>query len=253
MKIGILECGPTLPAISAVHGTYPEIFARLLAAPGRSFAAWSVYRGAFPDSVASADAWLLTGSRHGVYDPLPFIAPLERFVRDAAAGRHPMVGICFGHQIMAQALGGTVVKSPKGWGFGRQVYDMDGVGPLGLNAIHQDQVTCAPTGARIIARNAFCPCAGMRYGTWGLSIQAHPEFGRQIMADFIDIKAQDREFPTALIPAARDSLSAPLNDGQMMAMIDDFLFTALGHPRHPDGQADGDAAPLPPKRGPGDD
>ncbi|PWR04225.1 glutamine amidotransferase [Meridianimarinicoccus roseus] len=246
MHIGILECGPTPVEIAERHGTYPQLFARLLDAPGRTFASWCVHGMEFPPGgSADADAWLLTGSRHGCYDPLPFIAPLEAFIRAARAAGRPMAGICFGHQVMAQALGGRVEKSKRGWGFGRQVYDMGDAGEMAVTAIHQDQVVRAPQGAEVIARNAFCPIAGLRYGNWGLSVQPHPEFGPRISADFVELKARDASFPQALIAPARADLAAPLDDGRMMAMIADFFEAALGHPSRPAAPATRDAAPAP--------
>jgi GMP synthase (glutamine-hydrolysing) len=122
MRIGILETGEVNPALRPVHGTYPEMFARLLDGHGFEFRTWSVLNGELPRAVDEADGWLITGSRFGAYEDHAWIAPLEGFIREVAAARRPMAGICFGHQIMAQALGGAVARSDKGWGIGRQVY-----------------------------------------------------------------------------------------------------------------------------------
>src|SRR5690606_32956787 len=111
-----------------------------------------------------AEGWLLTGSRHGVYDGLPFIAPLEAFVRDAYAAGVPLVGVCFGHQLIAQALGGRVEKFDGGWAVGRHSYAFEGVGEVALNAWHQDQVIEAPAGARQVASSEFCKNAALVYG-----------------------------------------------------------------------------------------
>lgn len=237
MRIGILECGPALPEIASRHGTYPEMFARLLSGHGWTFPSWCVHRMEFPPDVRAAEGWLLTGSRYGVYDDQPFIAPLEQFIRDARAADRPMLGICFGHQIMAQALGGQAGKASQGWGFGRQVYDFDGLGPLGLTAIHQDQVTRAPDSARIVAGNAFCPIAALRYDDWGFSVQPHPEFDRDATADFIEIKEKTGDIPADLVAAARDRLAEPLDTPRMVAMMADFFKTALNRPEGPREQA----------------
>ena len=95
--------------------------------------------GELPDSAADADGWLLTGSRHGAYEDLPWIPPLEDFIREIHAGGRPMVGICFGHQIIAKALGGKVEKYDGGWAvLGHQDYTFsDGVN-MRLNAWHQE-------------------------------------------------------------------------------------------------------------------
>jgi GMP synthase (glutamine-hydrolysing) len=244
MRIGILECGPTPAEIAARHGTYPTIFADLLSGHGWSFPSWCVHEMEFPDSVEAADGWLLTGSRYGAYEDLPFMAPLEDFIRKARAANRPMTGICFGHQIMAQALGGQVEKAAGGWTFGRQVYAFDGVGPLAVTAIHQDQVTRAPEGAQIVARNAGCPIAGLRYGDWGLSVQAHPEFDQEMTAGFIEIKEQLGDVPAPLIAQARAGLDRPLDRAAVARMLADVYKAALGHPTHPEDPAGPVAASL---------
>ena len=133
MLIGILETGLAPDALRPRSGSYPDMFRRLLAPHGLDFRSWSVVAGDFPDSVHDAEGWLITGSRHGAYDDLPWIAPLEALIRQAVAEGVPLVGICFGHQIVAQALGGKVEKFAGGWAVGPQDYDFDGE-VLRLNA-----------------------------------------------------------------------------------------------------------------------
>ena len=176
MRIGILQTGHVPDALKSENGTYPEMFAALLQGHGFDFASWDVEGMEFPETIHAADGWLLTGSRHGAYDDQPFIPPLQSFIRDAFAARVPMVGICFGHQIIAQALGGRVEKFASGWGVGRQVYQIgDDVVPV--NAWHQDQVIDLPPGAQALGGNAFCRYAALAYDDRALSFQPHPEFG----------------------------------------------------------------------------
>jgi len=228
MQLGILECGPAPGAIAARHGSYPQMFARLLAGRGWAFPAWSVHAMEFPAGVDAADAWLLTGSRFGAYEDHAFIPPLEDFIRAARAARRPMLGICFGHQIMAQATGGRVEKAAQGWGVGRHVYQLDGHGPLALTAWHQDQVVRAPEDAAVIARSEFCPVAGLRYGDWGLSLQAHPEFGREVAADFVRLRRGDPAYPPERLDAAADALDAALDTDAAVALLAGFLQAAPG-------------------------
>ena len=154
MKIGILETGEVHPDLKARHGDYPAMFEALLrtADPALEFAVVRVVAGEMPAAPTQADAWLVTGSRHGVYDDLPWIEPLKAFLRAAVAARVPVIGICFGHQILAEALGGRAVKSDKGWGLGVQDYElaarpgwMDGLPDrFAVRALHQDQVVELP-------------------------------------------------------------------------------------------------------------
>ena len=101
MQIGILQTGLAPEMLAPKMGDYPDMFARLLDGNGFTFRTYRVVEGEFPASVTDCDGWLITGSRHGVYEDHPWIAPLEQFIRDAYAAHVPMVGICFGHQIVA--------------------------------------------------------------------------------------------------------------------------------------------------------
>jgi GMP synthase-like glutamine amidotransferase len=179
MKIAILETGRPPAALIPRFGLYPQMFERLLAAPHRRFESFDI-DGGMPDP-AAFDGLVITGSSAGVYEPLPWIPPFLDFLR-AARGRLPIVGVCFGHQSMAQAFGGRVEKSPKGRGIGLQTYRieavadwMDPVGEIRIPASHGDQVVEPPPGARLLAGNDFCPYGMFDYGD-AISIQLHPEF-----------------------------------------------------------------------------
>ena len=172
MHIGILQCGQSPAQLKDELGDYPDMFVRLLDGRGFEFTIWHVEDMQFPDDVAQADGWLLTGSRHGAYEDHAFIPPLEDFIRRAYQAAVPMVGICFGHQIIAQALGGTVVKHPEGWAVGAQDYDFGGQ-QVTLNAWHQDQVVTLPEGAQVTGRNAFSDS--------GAGLLANPEVRRAFL------------------------------------------------------------------------
>ena len=184
--------------------------------------------GALPDP-ASLDAILLTGSPAGVYDDLDWIAPLERFVRAAYEAKVPMAGICFGHQLIAQALGGTVTKSEKGWGIGRHVYDVvpgngviDGE-TVAIPASHQDQVIAPPAGATTIFRSEFTPHAGLLYANGTvMSVQPHPEFTVPF-AHVCCEKAAQNSAPEALVATAKASLEQPLDNADLGRAIARFL------------------------------
>ena len=189
MKIGILQAGHVPDAMLARHGDYPELYARLLAGNGFGFAAFPVVDGKFPNSVHDCDGWLITGSRHGAYDRLDWIPRLEDFIRQAYGAGVPLVGICFGHQIMAQALGGKVEKYKGGWGLGKTRYQSADGAPFELHALHQDQVTQRPPEAELIASAPACENAAFAYRGNAISYQGHPEFGPEFMRDIIDLRA----------------------------------------------------------------
>lgn len=200
MRIGILKTGQSPEVTRADHGDYDSMFERLLAGRGFTFDSYHVEMMRFPASVHDADGWLITGSRHGVYEDHAFIPRLEDFIRDACAAGVPVVGICFGHQIVAQALGGRVEKHPAGWAVGAQDYDFGGE-TVTMNAWHQDQVVDPPDGAEVVARNAFCPNAALAYGDRAFTVQAHPEFGDSFIEGLMEHRGG--AVPPALLDAAR--------------------------------------------------
>ncbi len=223
MKIGILQTGDA-PEALLDQGDYPDMFQRLLDGHGFDFATYRVLDMQFPASVHDCDGWLITGSRHGVYEDHPFIAPLEEFIRNAFAAGVPVAGVCFGHQIMAQALGGKVEKFQGGWSTGPTEYDFDGE-TLRINAWHQDQVVQPPPGARTIATSPFCQYAGLAYGKTGYSVQAHPEFGDDFVEGLIEKRGKG-VVPDAVLAEARARLGAPLDNARIADQIADFFRAA---------------------------
>lgn len=222
MRIGILQTGHAPDEVQQDHGDFAAMFARLLNGNGFEFSTFNVVDMEFPETVAQMDGWLITGSKFGVYDDAPFIAPLAQFVRDAHAAKIPMVGICFGHQIMARALGAPVEKFDGGWAIGRNEYAGE-LGDIALNAWHQDQVLAVPEGAEVILKSDFCKIAGLRYGDWGWSIQPHPEFSCQVMADYATIRMDDPAYPQGALQAALDKTDQPIMDHLVATEISQFF------------------------------
>jgi GMP synthase-like glutamine amidotransferase len=240
MKIGILETGEVPPPLDESHGDYPEMFARLLrtADPSLEFAVYRVIDNELPESVTECDAWLVTGSRHGVYDDLPWIEPLKAFLGKAYRAHVPIVGICFGHQILAEALGGRAEKSHKGWGVGVHHYNihrkpawMTGVGmDFALNALHQDQVVELPGEAEVVAGSEFCPYAVLAYDDDAISIQPHPEFRTEYLRDLIEFR-RGSSFDDAVADSGLESLGEPIQTEQVARWIVQFLRERLGAER----------------------
>ena len=139
MKIGILATGHAPDSLKTDLGDYPAMFTTLLNGHGFTFETWDIENQQFPQSVSQADGWLITGSRHGVYEDLPFIKPLKALILRIVAAKKPLVGICFGHQIIAQTMGGHVEKFSGGWSIGLTDYQFEGQ-KVRINAWHQDQV-----------------------------------------------------------------------------------------------------------------
>jgi len=241
MKIGILETGEVHPDLKARHGDYPAMFEAMLRAvdPGLEFTTVRVVSGEMPAAPTQADAWIVTGSRHGVYDGLPWIEPLKGFLRDCVAARVPVVGICFGHQILAEALGGRAVKSDRGWGLGVQDYDVvarpswmaDLPDRFAVHALHQDQVVELPPGVTVLAESPHCPYAALAYGDpeapQALTIQPHPEY----RADFMDALIALRSgtvIPVDIATAARADIGRDVHNEIWASMIVEYLHRVSG-------------------------
>lgn len=184
MRIGLLQCGQVAPVLVDRFGDYPTIYGDLLG-PEVQLLVHDVQGGPVPEDPTGFDGWLISGSAQSTYDDLPWIAPTERFLRALVDRNVPTVAICFGHQLLAQALGGRVELAPGGWGVGAHDYRL--IGPprtpgwpdrdrVRLIASHQDQVTRLPDGADVIASTDHCPIAGFTLGPAALALQPHPEF-----------------------------------------------------------------------------
>ena len=181
MTIGILETGRPPVALRAEWGSYGDMVRTMLGVD-RQYRSYDVQAGELPATPTECAAYVITGSPAGVNDDLPWIPPFLDFLR-AVRGQAKLVGICFGHQAMAKAFGGEVIKSPKGWGVGMHRYEIiepppGMVEPLGfaIPAFHQDQVVTLPPGARVLAASTFTPYASIGYDDDTVSVQGHPEF-----------------------------------------------------------------------------
>ena len=215
MKIGILETGILNEKFVGDFDPYPVMFANLLDRAGRGleYQTYSVIHGEIPASTSECDGWLITGSRYGAYEKLDWMELLEDFIRELYRDSVPLVGICFGHQIIAQALGGEVVKSDRGWGIGLHSYQIDqprdwmGDAPeqVGIYAFHQDQVVRLPSQASVFSSSDFCPYAGLSYGESIITIQAHPEFEEDYELALIDTFGGDR-VPQAVADEALEKM-----------------------------------------------
>ncbi|MEM7089248.1 MAG: type 1 glutamine amidotransferase [Pseudomonadota bacterium] len=221
MKIGILQTGHTPDVLTDQFGDYDSLFPALLNGYGFDFVTYAVVDGDFPDGGDDADGWLITGSRHGAYDNLPWIAPLEDLIRDIHAKGKPLIGVCFGHQIIAQALGGKVEKFSGGWAIGRTQYDYGGH-KLWLNAWHQDQVTELPEAASVMGQNEFCRNAMLSYGDTIWTIQAHPEFSNAFISGLMHTRGKGI-VPDQLMQDAIDRQNAPDDNAHVAKLMADFF------------------------------
>ena len=220
MKIGILNA--IHPDASEVNwdGTPVDVYIRFFKSVDApfEFVGYQVAQGEFPDSPEACDGYVITGSPRGVYDDDEWIGQLAQFIRAGYQAGKKLVGICFGHQIIAHSLGGHAEKSDKGYGFGLKQFDVTQKRPwmsdqpdhCSLYFAHQDQVMTLPPEAELLGGNAFCPTALYEIDNRVLGIQGHPEFTPGIMQDIVP-SIEDKMAPDALQTALSSLNGTPDN------------------------------------------
>ena len=232
MKIGILQCDHVREELQSTFGDYPQMIALLFAkvAPACRFKTFQVQSFEYPQNLDECDAYITTGSRHGVNDDFDWIKRLEEFICELDQAKKSFVGICFGHQLMAKALGGKVDRSDKGWGIGvtfnQVVCSKPWMEPhqhaLNLIASHQDQVIHLPKEVKVdvLASSSFCSYYMLAYEDHFISIQGHPEFTKDYSSTLIDIRRDI--IPFNRIQEGRTSLMANLDDQLIAQWIVNF-------------------------------
>lgn len=235
MKIGLLECDHVRPQWRHLAGDYGEMFAALLKrhAPEFELQTFDVCNDEFPATLDACDAYLTTGSRASVYDESAWIERLKDFVRQLHAAEKPLVGVCFGHQILAEALGGRVAKAATGWGAGVQSITITrteswmapAATQLQLLFMHQDQIAQLPAGGVTLGSAPHCPIAIFRVGRTMLGIQAHPEFTPDYVGALLDDRVQ--LIGAEKCAAAQTSLRQTTDEGLVTQWIGEFLKLSL--------------------------
>ena len=225
MNVAILETGRPPGDLAERFGDYPEMIADLLG-PGFALATYDVQAGGLPERPEAHVAYVLTGSAAGVYEDQGWIEPLKVFLREAK-GKAKLVGICFGHQIMAEAFGGHVAKSEKGWGVGLQSYEvksrapwMDDVDALAVPVSHQDQIVVQPPYTTVLAASGFTPFGMLLYADQpSISMQFHPEFSPDYAKALVEHRRHELQAPDEAIA----SLDAPNDRDRVAHWIRRFL------------------------------
>jgi len=206
VKIGILEADQLSETLRKQYGSYGDMFQNLLQLVDKRLALprYQVTESVYSENIDDCDAYLITGSKSSIYDDKPWIKQLQDYVITLAGRQKKLIGICFGHQLIAQALGGRAQKSEKGWGVGLATSTVYVSKPwmdpaketFALITSHQDQVTALPPHAELIAGDDFCAYASYQIGDHILAFQGHPEFSpeyaRQRMHDRREIIGEQR-------------------------------------------------------------
>jgi len=231
MKLGVLLCDHVQPQLQPDFGDYSQMFKAIVSSSNVpvDLHYFDVINGEFPEYLDSCDCYITTGSKHGVNDNLPWLTQLTEFVVSLHKAKKGLVGICFGHQLIAKALGGSVDKSVKGWGIGiaraKTIKHTPWMKPqaqaVNLVVSHQDQIKTLPSNAQILLSNEFCPCSMFTVGKHFLGVQGHPEFSRIYSYALMDSR-RDR-IPAERITLAVNSLAYQADDVLVMKWLIQFL------------------------------
>jgi GMP synthase-like glutamine amidotransferase len=235
MNIGILGCDDVPERLRHLGGTYRDMFEALLKPhlPRARFTWFDVVKGELPGSPDACDAYLATGSRYSAYENRDWIFALKEYVRRLHETSTPFIGVCFGHQVLAEALGGEVEAAGQGWGVG--IHEMRVTGKerwmepqqddCRLQYMHADQVQRLPPGAVVLASAPHCPVAMFRVGETMLGIEGHPEFP----APYVEalIRARTDRIGHARAQAALASLDQKVDDAIVAQWMANFLRTRV--------------------------
>ena len=196
MKIGLLKCDFVMPEFHGIDGGIPDMFTHLIGQTGlgAKLKIYRVWEGELPATTDECDAWFTSGARASVFEDLDWIKNFQQFIVALHADRRKTVGICFGHQMIAQALGGEVRRSERGWGIGVQEVAIAAPEPwmqpplTGVRMLftHQDQVEQLPPGARLLGSTGHCPHAMFALDSHILAMQSHPEYSRRYLRALIE-------------------------------------------------------------------
>ena len=231
MKIGILQCDSTNLEFRDEHGDYPGMFISIFQSIDRNieFSIYDVRYNQYPQHLEECDAYLITGSRYSVYDDEDWIRELERYVLELNKIKYPLIGICFGHQMIAKALGGKTKLATQGWGVGvhkyKKILSDSWLNPdienFSLIVSHQDQVTELPEGGELVAESDFCPKAAFRIEDHILSFQGHPEFNKEYSK--ILILLRKNKLGPKIFKEGLKSLKKPIESKVIVEWIINFL------------------------------
>jgi GMP synthase-like glutamine amidotransferase len=236
MKIGILHADDLAQEIINEFGDYADMFKNILSPVDEalSFHKYQVTQSEYPKDINECDAYLLTGSKYSAYDNEAWIRQLIKFIIELHQQKKKLTGICFGHQLIATALGGLTKKSEKGWGLGVMTSDVVGINNqeiqnwlrpeannFSIMVSHQDQVVKLPPRAELIAGNTFCPNAGFQIGESVLTFQGHPEFNAEYLKYIMNKRRELAGEETYL--RAQSSLKQPHDQKLVAQWLVNFL------------------------------
>jgi len=232
MRIGLLQCDHVADDLIDINGDYQDMFSNLIYRQDDSveISIYDLTVDQFPVDLEACDGYIITGSQFSAYDDIPWIDKAKLLVSDLHKANIPTIGICFGHQLIAESLGGKVEKAiDKGWGVGVQHWEIKsksewmGDKPsnkFSLLASHQDQVVNLPKDSKLIASSDFCPIAGFQTGSM-LTLQGHPEFSRDYNKALFSKRVE--RIGKETVDAAKESLNEEIDSDAVGSWMVEFI------------------------------
>ena len=192
MKIALLLCDDISAELHDEFGHYQDMFHHLINEEDQ-LDVFPIYlitddNGHQLPNISDYDGFIISGSKSGVYEDHFWLPILFSTIQNIHRSGKKLLGICFGHQAIAMALGGKVIKSDKGWGIGHYQNQWHQAGePLVLLSFHQDQVEILPNGFETLASSVFCPYYVTQYQQQIFTTQGHPEMSTEYILAIVNL------------------------------------------------------------------
>lgn len=234
INVGLLLCDHLDEAVQAIHGDYTDLYPNTFAQTAIKLQIYDVVNGQLPVDAHEQDAWMVSGSRFSAYEDLAWIQDLKDFIAQVIDNEVPLVGICFGHQLIAIVLGGDVQKADVGWGVGRKVFDVvhqpawfpdDSLDTLVMYMSHQDQVLQLPPNAVRVGTSDYCPNASYVVGNNVFCVQGHPEFNPGVLSMLL--RRRRERLGDDVTDEGLASLELPVDQEVIPQLIESFLTSSL--------------------------
>ena len=227
MEIGLLLCDAVPEALETIDGTYLDMFQKLL--PGTNLIPYNVFERSFPDTPKKHPNWIISGSRYSVYDDIDWINKLKSFTSQMRVSSSKCLGVCFGHQLIAEALGGQVQKARSGWEIGVKTFQIESEilkskyaqTHSNILMMCQDQVVQLPLGSEVLATSDTCPIGMYMIGEQFLAIQGHPEYSKEY--DRALIQKRKEKYEPSLFDHGLNSLTRSVDYQFFQKVILEFL------------------------------
>ena len=233
-RFAVLKAGTANPGAIERLGDCGEMFISLLSEPGEAWDVYDVEHGVFPEDVSGHDGFLITGSRYSVYEDRPWIKGLLELVREIHRREIRLVGVCFGHQAVALALGGEVGLNPRGWDIGLKELTLTEAAeglpsfkgvpdPTRILVSHMDVVTRMPDRAVRLAYSERTEFEMFTLGRSVLSLQGHPEYDNEVIGEIIDLLSGLSILPADRAEEGRASLAGQPHNAFFQDLLKGFL------------------------------